>query len=132
MNKNDLICDCDAIHTETVELVRKRMPGEKELYDLTVFFKVLGDSTRIRIMNALNESEMCVCDLAVLLNMTKSSISHQLGKLRDVNLVRYRRDGKVVYYSMADDHIKDIYKKGFEHIREKNSAGEKIADETEI
>ena len=88
------------------------------LYNLADFFKVLGDSTRARIMWALDESEMCVCDLAVLLNMTKSAISHQLRSLRQANLVKYRREGKVVFYSLADDHVKQIFEKGLEHICE--------------
>ena len=99
--------------------VKKNMPEENELYDLSDFFKVLGDSTRSKIIWALDEHEMCVCDLAVLLNMTKSAISHQLRALREANLVINRRDGKNVYYSLADDHIKQIFEKGLEHIREK-------------
>ena len=119
MKKDELFCDCDVIHADVVETVKKKMPGENELYDLSDFFKVLGDSTRARIIWALDESEMCVCDLAVLLEMTKSAISHQLRLLRENNLVKNRREGKVVYYSLADDHIKAIFEKGLEHIREK-------------
>lgn len=119
MIKEDLNCDCEVIHPDVVDGVKARMPEEHELYDLADFFKVLGDSTRVKIMWALDESEMCVCDLAVLLNMTKSAISHQLRSLRQANLVKYRKKGKVVFYSLADDHVKDIFEKGFEHIREK-------------
>lgn len=111
-------CDCEVLHADIVEKVQKVMPQEDELYDLSDFFKVLGDSTRIRIMWALDESEMCVCDLAVLLNMTKSAISHQLKSLRAANLVKYRKEGKVVFYSLSDDHVKQIFEKGLEHIRE--------------
>lgn len=119
MAKNETIfCDCDVIHGDVVEVVKKKMPEEDILYDLSDFFKVLGDSTRVKIMWALDESEMCVCDLAVLLNMTKSAISHQLKSLRQANLVKFRRDGKVVYYSLSDDHVKEIFEKGLEHIRE--------------
>lgn len=118
MSKNDIFCDCDVIHGEIVEAVREKMPDESELYDLADFFKVLGDSTRARIICALDESEMCVCDLAVLLNMTKSAISHQLRSLKQTNLVKYRKEGKVVYYSLADYHVKEIFEKGLEHIRE--------------
>ena len=119
MAKNDTIfCDCDVIHGDVVEAVKKKMPEEDILYDLSDFFKVLGDSTRVKIMWALDESEMCVCDLAVLLNMTKSAISHQLRSLKQANLVKFRRDGKVVYYSLSDDHVKQIFEKGLEHIRE--------------
>ncbi|MGN6713868.1 transcriptional regulator, ArsR family [Anaerocolumna jejuensis DSM 15929] len=112
-------CDCEVIHAEVVEKVSKIMPQDDELYDLSDFFKVFGDSTRIKIMWALDESEMCVCDLAVLLNMTKSAISHQLKSLRAANLVKYRKEGKVVFYSLQDDHVKAILEKGLEHIREK-------------
>lgn len=97
------------------------MPVEDELFDLSDFFKVLGDSTRVKIMWALDESEMCVCDLAVLLNMTKSAISHQLKLLRTANLVKYRKEGKVVFYSLSDNHVKDILEKGLEHIRNNRS-----------
>lgn len=118
MKKDEIVCDCDVIHADVVENVRQRMPDENELCDLSDFFKVLGDSTRARILWALDESEMCVCDLAVLLNMTKSAISHQLRALREATLVKNRRDGKNVFYSIADDHVKQIIEKGLEHIRE--------------
>lgn len=119
MKKDDMLCDCDVIHEDVVNAVKKKMPDENELYDLSDFFKILGDSTRAKIIWALDESEMCVCDLAVLLNMTKSAISHQLSSLRQANLVKYRREGKNVFYSLADDHIKAIFEKGLEHIKEK-------------
>lgn len=119
MRAPDINCDCDVIHANVVEKVRQSMPDEDELYDLSDFFKVLGDSTRARIISALDINEMCVCDLAVLLNMTKSAISHQLRSLKEANLVKYRKEGKVVFYSLTDDHVKDIFEKGLEHIREK-------------
>ncbi len=119
MAKDEINCDCDVIHSDIVDEVRKRMPDEYDLYDLSDFFKVLGDSTRVKIIWALDENEMCVCDIAVLLNMTKSAISHQLRSLRQANLVKFRREGKVVYYSLADEHVKDIFEKGMEHIKEK-------------
>jgi ArsR family transcriptional regulator len=119
MKKEELVCDCDVIHSEVVEAVKNNMPEDNELYDLSDFFKVLGDSTRSKIIWALDEHELCVCDLAVLLGMTKSAISHQLRALREANLVVNRRDGKNVFYSLADDHIKQIFEKGLEHIREK-------------
>ena len=118
MKENDTNCDCDVIHEDIVDKVRMVMPAEDELYDLSDFFKVLGDSTRAKIMWALDESEMCVCDLAVLLNMTKSAISHQLKALKAANLVKYRKEGRVVFYSLTDDHVKEIFEKGLEHIRE--------------
>lgn len=120
MAKDELFCDCNVIHADVVDKVKKKMPDEGELYDLSDFFKVLGDSTRAKIMWALDESEMCVCDIAVLLNMTKSAISHQLRSLKQANLVKYRKEGKTVFYSLADEHVKDIFEKGLEHIREKN------------
>ena len=118
MGKEDYICDCDIIHADVVDSVRRNMPEESELYDLSDFFKVLGDSTRAKIMWALDEHELCVCDLAALLSMTKSAISHQLHALREANLVVNRRDGKNIYYSLADDHVREIFEKGLEHIRE--------------
>ena len=113
-----MICDCEVIHAEIVEKVKKMMPPGEDFYDLSVLYKMFSDNTRLRILWALYCSEMCVCDLAVLLNMTKSAISHQLKSLRLANLVKYEKQGKVVYYSLADSHIKDIFEKGFEHIRE--------------
>ena len=115
----EINCDCEVIHANIVESVRQAMPKEDDLYDLADFFKVLGDSTRARIISALDVNEMCVCDLAVLLNMTKSAISHQLRSLKEANLVKFRKEGKVVFYSLTDDHVKDIFEKGLEHIREK-------------
>lgn len=119
MAREEIFCDCDVIHAEVVEEVKKKMPKEDDLYDLSDFFKVLGDSTRVKIIWALDEKEMCVCDIAVLLNMTKSAISHQLKTLKQANLVKFRREGKVVYYALKDDHVKDIFEKGMEHIKEK-------------
>ena len=119
MKKDDLFCDCDVIHSDVVDTVRQKMPEETELNDLSDFFKILGDGTRAKIIWALDESEMCVCDLAVLLGMTKSAISHQLSLLRQKNLVKNRREGRVVYYSLADNHIRQIFETGLEHIREK-------------
>lgn len=116
--EENVFCDCEVIHGDLVAAVRDRMPDESELYDLADFFKIFGDSTRAKIMWALEESELCVCDVAVLLNMTKSAISHQLRVLKQSNLVKYRKEGKIVYYSLADDHVKAILEKGLEHIRE--------------
>jgi DNA-binding transcriptional ArsR family regulator len=113
------VCDCEVIHADVVENVKHKMPVEDVLYDLSDFFKVFADSTRVKILWALDESEMCVCDMAVLLGMTKSAISHQLRALREANLVKFRREGKVVYYSLSDDHVRDIFEKGMEHIKEK-------------
>ena len=111
---------CDYIHTheDIVEKVRKEMPGEDTLYDLCELFRIFGDSTRIRILYVLFESEMCVCDIAQILGMTQSAISHQLRMLRQMDLVRTRRDGKTVYYSLSDGHIFNILSQGMEHIEE--------------
>ena len=112
------ICDCDVIHAEVVEEVSRHKPEDEKLYDLADFFKMFGDSTRIKILFALDQNEMCVCDLAVLLNMTKSAISHQLKTLRQVKLVKHRRDGKVTFYSLQDEHVKILLEIGLEHIEE--------------
>lgn len=124
MKKDEMLCDCEVIHADAVEKARKLMPEENALCDLSDFFKVLGDSTRSRIIAALDVGEMCVCDLAVLLGMTKSAISHQLSALRQANLVKNRREGKVVYYAPADEHVQQIFEMGLEHIREKHSEDE--------
>ena len=103
---------------ELVEKVRQKMPDEEPLYDLAELFKVFGDSTRIRIIWALFEADMCVCDIANLLNMSQSAISHQLRVLKNSRLVKYKKSGKTVYYSLNDDHIKKIFELGMEHIME--------------
>jgi len=111
-------CNCNIIHKEVIEKVNDALPADETLYDLAEFFKVFGDSTRIKIICALFESEMCVCDLAALLGVTQSAISHQLRTLKGARLVRYRRDGKVIYYSLDDEHIKHIFDEGLRHITE--------------
>ncbi len=109
---------CNVIHTDIIDKVKTRMPEEGTLYDLAELFKVFGDSTRIKILWALGESEMCVCDIAALLNMTHSAISHQLRYLKKARLVKNRKDGKVVYYSLDDNHVKEIFEQGLIHINE--------------
>ena len=111
-------CDCNIIHQEILDKVQKQMPEELMFSNLSVFFKMFGDNTRVKILWALNVSEMCVCDLAVLLGMTKSAISHQLRTLKESNLVKFRKDGKVAYYSLADGHVKSILNQGADHINE--------------
>ena len=96
--KEEIICDCEVIHENIVNKVRENMNDEKELSKLANFFKIFGDPTRLRIISALDQHEMCVCDLAVLLNMTKSAISHQLRTLKEAKLVKSRKDGRVVFY----------------------------------
>lgn len=111
-------CDAEVIHEEVVNQVKAKMPKEEILYDLAELFKVFGDTTRIKILWALAESEMCVCDIAALLNMTQSAISHQLRILKQAKLVKNRRDGKIVYYSLDDDHVEQIFGQGLAHIYE--------------
>jgi ArsR family transcriptional regulator len=118
LEENMESCNCNTIHRDVIERVNEALPTDETLYDLAEFFKVFGDSTRIKIICALFESEMCVCDLAALLGITQSAISHQLRTLKAARLVRYRRDGKVVYYSLDDEHIKHIFDEGLRHVTE--------------
>ena len=110
--------DCEATNIDIVNNVKPKMPEMRTLYELSDFFKVMGDSTRIQLLWALEESEMCVGDLAVLLNMTKSAVSHQLKVLRVAKLVRAEKKGKNVYYSLNDHHVKLILEKALEHVCE--------------
>ncbi len=111
-------CDFMYVHSDIVEKVQKSMPDEEELYDLAELYKVFADSTRIKILYVLFESEMCVCDIAQLLEMSQSAISHQLRVLKQSKLVKFRRDGKTIFYSLADDHVRTIMNQGIEHIEE--------------
>lgn len=114
----DEFCSCDIVHDNIIEMVKQKMPQEEKLYDLAELFKVFGDTTRVKIISALFEAEMCVCDIAELLSMTQSAISHQLRVLRQARLVKHRKEGKVVFYSLDDEHIKSIFNQGLEHILE--------------
>ena len=111
-------CERVTVHPEVVEQVRRNMPDEDTLYHLTELFHVFGDSTRMRILYVLFASEMCVCDIAKLLGMTQSAISHQLRSLKQSKLVKYRREGKTVFYSLADGHVRTILGQGMDHIME--------------
>ena len=111
-------CESFEIPENLLKIVRETLPEETELYDLAELFKVFGDSTRIRILFVLFEAEVCVCDLASALNMTQSAISHQLRILKQNKLVKSRREGKSVFYSLADDHVRTIINQGREHIEE--------------
>ncbi|MBL4937028.1 winged helix-turn-helix transcriptional regulator [Clostridium sp. YIM B02515] len=113
-------CSCTIIHEDVVNKVKTCIPQEETLYDLADLFKILGDSTRIKILCALFQAEMCVCDIAALLGMTQSAISHQLRVLKQARLVKNRKEGKVVYYSLEDEHVKSIFDQGLIHIAEKN------------
>ena len=106
------------IHEDVVEKVKSELPPDEILYDLAELFKVFGDSTRLKILCVLLESEMCVCDIAELLNMSFSAISHQLRVLKQSKLVKFRREGKTVIYSLSDDHVRSIIDQGLEHIEE--------------
>lgn len=112
------VCDCCDVHTNLVEYVERTMPPETELYDLAELFKVFGDSTRIRILFVLFEAEVCVYDIAEALHMTQSAISHQLKILKQNRLIKGRRNGKHIFYSLADDHVRSIIAEGREHIEE--------------
>nr|WP_273092198.1 metalloregulator ArsR/SmtB family transcription factor [Clostridium thermopalmarium] len=118
-NNNIDICNCSIIHENIVNKVKESMAADETLYDLAELFKVFGDTTRIKIICALFQSEMCVCDLAALLGMSQSAVSHQLKVLKHTRLVKFRREGKVVYYSLDDDHIKKIFDYGFAHVNER-------------
>ncbi len=111
-------CETFQTHEEILKLVNEQMPDEDELYDLAELFKVFGDSTRIRILYVLFEAEVCVCDLAQALHMTQSAVSHQLKILKQSKLVKSRREGKSVFYSLADGHVRTIIAQGREHINE--------------
>lgn len=112
------VCSCTVLHEDVIAHARQGMPEEEQLYDLAELFKVFGDSTRIRILYALTASEMCVCDIAALLNMTQSAISHQLRILKAARLVKHRKAGKVVFYSLNDSHVAHIFAQGLEHVKE--------------
>ncbi|ENQ3079011.1 metalloregulator ArsR/SmtB family transcription factor [Bacillus sp. JJ864] len=115
---NEETCLQNVIHQEVVEKVQQTIPQDDSLSQVAELFKVLGDRTRTRILHALFEAEMCVCDLAYLLGMTQSSISHQLRVLKQAKLVKNRKEGKVVYYSLADHHVIHIFEQAFEHVNE--------------
>lgn len=112
------MCDCEHVHSDVVEYVENVLPDEDVLYEIAELFKVFGDSTRTRIISALFEKELCVCDIADLLHMTKSAVSHQLRTLRQTKIVKSRRCGKEIFYSLDDEHIKKIYQMALEHLKE--------------
>lgn len=114
-------CACTVIHKDTVDFVSAKMPTASEANKLAGFFKVFGDETRIKILWALDRHEMCVCDIAALLGMTKSAVSHQLRLLRAEDLVRTRRDGKVIFYQLSDGHVRELFERAVEHIAEEKS-----------
>lgn len=113
-----LECDCNVIHDTVVNNTLKAMPGGMVIEKIASFFKVIGDNTRARILFALDSNEMCVCDIANVLNMTKSAVSHQLSVLRDERIVKCNRVGKEVYYSLDDEHVKEVYEVALSHVKE--------------
>ncbi len=119
MEQRDLpCCEENLIHSDAVERVRGLLPRDETLYDLAELFKIFGDSTRVKILYALLEGELCVCDIAKLMEVTQSAVSHQLRVLKTSKLVKFRREGKTVYYSLADEHVTRILSQGMEHIQE--------------
>lgn len=116
MSRNQRICDCNVIHEKAVDAVTKKMPEDKYFVDLSCFYKMLGDNTRCKIIFALYEQELCVCDLSNVLSMTKSSISHQLAKMKENGVVKSRREGKEVFYSLDDEHVETIFNMTQKHI----------------
>ena len=111
-------CDAVEVHENLLKIVNETMPEETELYDLAELFKVFGDSTRIRILHALLETELCVGDMAQILNLSQSAVSHQLKILKDAKLVRFRREGKIIFYALDDEHVRNILSMGVEHVEE--------------
>ena len=123
MSNNEFMCDCNIIHEEVVKDTLNKMP-QPELFDkIAEFFKIIGDPTRTKILFALDQNEMCVCDIANVLGMTKSSISHQLATLRKSGIVKCRREGKEIYYTLDDEHVKQVFEIGIEHIEHKEQEG---------
>lgn len=118
MGKKEILCDCEIIHAEKVEQAKKQMLNEELLLDIADFYKALSDSTRIKIINLLEKNELCVCDISSIINMTKSAVSHQLKYLREMNLIKSRKIGKEVWYTLADDHVKQVFDISLKHIEE--------------
>jgi ArsR family transcriptional regulator, lead/cadmium/zinc/bismuth-responsive transcriptional repressor len=116
----DYVCEVKCIHEKTVKKVKSVMLEEESFLKISNNFKVLGDPTRIRILYALAQRELCVCDLAAVLAMSQSAISHQLRLMRNMNMVKFRKDGKMAYYSLADEHVVKFVEMGVEHAKEKN------------
>ena len=119
MRENDINCDCNIIHEEKVKETKAKMLDNKLFLEATNFFKIMGDQTRLKILFALDNNEMCVCDIANTLDMTKSSISHKLSTLRKMGIVKTRREGKEVYYMLDDNHVKEVFEVALEHINHK-------------
>lgn len=121
MRKNDLVCDCKSIHEENVLIAKSKILDDSTLSKMTNFYKALADNTRTKIINLLEKSELCVCDICVILNMTKSAVSHQLKYLKQMNLIKCKRKGKEIWYTLADSHVSSIFDISLEHILEKHN-----------
>lgn len=121
MGKNEAMCDCEIIHKDKVEMAKKSMLNDDCLLIIADFYKALSDSTRIKIINLLEKNELCVCDISSILNMTKSAVSHQLKNLRELNLIKSRKIGKEVWYTLADDHVKQVFDISLEHVLESDN-----------
>ncbi len=119
MSKNEFVCDCNIIHEELVNSTISKMKDDDTINRVAEFFKILGDTTRVKILFALDQNELCVCDIANILNMSKSSISHQLGTLRRCGIVKCKKIGKEVFYMLDDEHVKEVFEVGMEHIEHK-------------
>lgn len=119
MPKNEFMCDCNMVHEEIVSDTVSKMPSMYMMNCVADFFKIMGDSTRCRLLFALLQNEMCVCDLANVLSMTKSSISHQLSKLKEAGIIKSSRNGKTIYYSLDDSHVSEIFEVGLQHVKHK-------------
>ncbi|WP_319202839.1 metalloregulator ArsR/SmtB family transcription factor [uncultured Ilyobacter sp.] len=117
MGRNVETCDCITIHKDVVEKVKKNLKSDELIQNVADFFKAFSDSTRLKIVSMLLEEEMCVCDIANVLNMTHSSVSHQLRVLRQLRVVKNRKEGKTVYYSLDDDHVRTILAQGISHLK---------------
>ena len=117
-NKTHDTCQVKCINPKKIARTRAAMASETDCAGLAGIFKILGDVTRVRMLKALSLEELCVCDLAAVLNLTQSAVSHQLRLLRAARLVKYRKDGKVVYYSLDDDHVKTLFDQGLEHVQQ--------------
>lgn len=122
MGKSEVTCDCEVIHEDLVKKVKEQLQSEEIITELAVFYKIFSDTTRVKILYALDKSDLCVCDISALLNMSISAVSHQLKILRDSYLVKTKREGKVIYYSLADEHVQKMIECGLEHLLEKNKA----------
>lgn len=118
MGKSALECDCDVIHTDIVEKAKETLLCNDILLDIADFYKALSDSTRIKIIDLLKDNELCVCDISSILNLTKSTVSHQLKNLREMNLIKNIKRGKEVWYTLADEHVKQVFEVSLEHILE--------------